>query len=158
FSNVPDGALARRFPVLLLWLCLGTCLVVLLRRSGIPGASRGPSGRLIGTAGVSLALLALTPTKWTHHFGAFASIGAALAALTALATSASVLRSARNRWWFLSGLLLILALSATGPNAPWYVSQYGVPWFDKPPSFGGFAASTALTWLAALAALIAIIE
>ncbi|HWR47527.1 MAG TPA: arabinosyltransferase domain-containing protein [Pseudonocardiaceae bacterium] len=158
FSNMPDGALARRFPVLLLLLCLGTSLVVLLRRSSIPGAGLGPSRRLIGTAGVSLVLLALTPTKWTHHFGAFASIGAALAALTALATSSTVLRSARNRWWFLSGLLVILAMSATGPNAPWYVSQYGVPWFDKPPSVHGFQASTLLIALAALAGLIAVIE
>src|SRR6185437_11733938 len=108
FSDMPDGALARRFPVLMLLLCLGTSLVVLLRRGGIPGAGLGPSRRLIGTAGTALALLALTPTKWTHHFGAFASIGAALAALTALATSSNVLRSARNRWWFLSGTLLIL--------------------------------------------------
>jgi arabinosyltransferase C len=158
FSNIPDGAMTRRFPVLLLLLCLGTCLVVLLRRGGIPGASLGPSRRLIGAAGVSLALLALTPTKWTHHFGAFASVGAALAALTALASSTSVLRSARNRWWFLAGLLLIMALSATGPNAPWYVSQYGVPWFDKPPAIKGVQLSTLLTALAALAALIALIE
>jgi arabinosyltransferase C len=158
FSYKPDGALARRFPVLLLLLCLGTSLVVLLRRSGIPGAGLGPSRRLIGTTGTSLVLLALTPTKWTHHFGAFASIGAALAALTALATSSSVLRSARNRWWFLSGLLVILALSSTGINAPWYVSQYGVPWFDKPPSVNGFQASTLLIVAAALAGLIAVIE
>jgi len=158
FSSMPDGALARRFPVLLLLLCLGTCLVVLLRRGGIPGAGLGPSRRLIGTAGASLVLLALTPTKWTHHFGAFASIGAALAALTALATSSTVLRSARNRWWFLSGLLVIMALSATGPNAPWYVSQYGVPWYDKPPSEHGFQASTLLIMGAALAGLIAVIE
>ncbi|MDQ3762405.1 MAG: arabinosyltransferase domain-containing protein [Actinomycetota bacterium] len=158
FSDTPDGALARRFPVLLLLLCLGTSLVVLLRRGGIPGAGLGPSRRLIGTAGTALVLLALTPTKWTHHFGAFASIGAALAALTALATSSSVLRSARNRWWFLSGLLVILALASTGPNAPWYVSQYGVPWFDKPPSVNGFHASTLLIVCAAVAGLVAVIE
>ncbi|MGH3776262.1 MAG: arabinosyltransferase domain-containing protein [Pseudonocardiaceae bacterium] len=158
FSPTPDGALARRFPVALLLLCLGTCLVVLLRRGGIPGAGLGPSRRLIATAGVSLVLMALTPTKWTHHFGALASIGAALAALTALATSSGVLRSARNRWWFVSGLLVILALSSTGPNAPWYVSQYGVPWFDKPPSVNGFQASTLLIVAAALAGLIAVIE
>jgi len=158
FSDMPDGALARRFPVLLLLLCLGTSLAVLLRRGGIPGAGLGPSRRLIGTAGVSLVLLALTPTKWTHHFGAFASIGAALAALTALATSSTVLRSARNRWWFLSGLLVILAMSSTGPNAPWYVSQYGVPWFDKPPSVDGIQASTLLIVGAALAGLIAVVE
>jgi arabinosyltransferase C len=158
FSDVPDGALARRFPVLLLLLCLGTSLVVLLRRGGIPGASLGPSRRLIATAGAALALLALTPTKWTHHFGALASIGAALAALTALTTSSTVLRSARNRWWFLSGLLVILAMASTGPNAPWYVSQYGVPWFDKPPSIHGFHASTLLIGAAVLAASIAVIE
>ena len=158
FSNLPDGALARRFPVLLLLLCLGTTGVVLLRRGSIPGAGLGPSRRLIGTAGASLVLLALTPTKWTHHFGAFASIGAALAALTALATSSSVLRSARNRWWFLSGLLVILAMYATGPNAPWYVSQYGVPWYDKPPSVHGIQASTLLIVGAALAGLTAVVE
>jgi arabinosyltransferase C len=158
FSDKPDGALARRFPVLLLLLCLGTSLVVLLRRGGIPGAGLGPSRRLIGTTGASLALLALTPTKWTHHFGALASIGAALAALTALATSSTVLRSARNRWWFLSGLLVILAMSSTGPNAPWYVSQYGVPWFDKPPSVQGIQASTLLIVAAALAGVIAVVE
>jgi arabinosyltransferase C len=158
FSDMPDGALARRFPVLLLLLCLGTSLVVLLRRGGIPGAGLGPSRRLIGTAGTALALLALTPTKWTHHFGAFASIGAALAALTALATSSNVLRSARNRWWFLSGMLVILAMSSTGPNAPWYVSQYGVPWFDKPPSIHGIQASTLLIVGAVLAAVVAVIE
>ena len=158
FSDKPDGALARRFPVLLLLLCLGTCVVVLLRRGGIPGAGLGPSRRLIATAGMALVLMALTPTKWTHHFGALASIGAALAALTALATSSSVLRSARNRWWFLSGLLVILAMSATGLNAPWYVSQYGVPWFDKPPSINGIHASTLLILAAAVAGLIAVIE
>lgn len=158
FSDTPDGALARRFPVLLLLLCLGTSLVVQLRRGAIPGAAAGPSRRLIATAGTSLALLALTPTKWTHHFGAFASIGAALGALTALATSSTVLRSARNRWWFLSGLLVILAMSATGPNAPWYVSQYGVPWFDKPPSVDGFHASTLLIAGAALAGAVAVIQ
>ncbi|MDQ3886225.1 MAG: arabinosyltransferase, partial [Actinomycetota bacterium] len=157
FSQVPDGSLARRFPVLLLFLCLSTCLVVLLRRGGIPGAGLGPSRRLIGTVGVSLFVIALTPTKWTHHFGAFASVGAALAALTALATSASVLRSARNRWWFLAGLLGILALASTGTNAPWYVSQFGVPWFDKPPSLRGFQASTVLITAAAVAAMIAVV-
>ena len=158
FSNMPDGALARRFPVLLLLLCLGTSLVVLLRRGGIPGAGLGPSRRLIGATGLSLVLLALTPTKWTHHFGALASVGAALAALTALATSSSVLRSARNRWWFLSGMLVILAMSATGINAPWYVSQYGVPWYDKPPSIHGVHASTLLIIGAALAGLVAVVE
>lgn len=158
FNPTPDGSLARRFPVLLLLLSLGTCLAVLLRRGSIPGAALGPSRRLIGVTAVSLALIALTPTKWTHHFGAFASLGAALAALTALATSTVVLRASRNRWWFLTGLLLVLALAFTGPNAPWYVSQFGVPWYNMPPQLYGIQASTALITLAAIAALIAVVE
>lgn len=158
FTMTPDGSLARRFPVLLVFLCLGTCLVVLLRRGSIPGAALGPSRRLIGTTVLSIALLALTPTKWTHHFGAFAALGGSLAALTALATSASVLRSQRNRALFTAGLLIIAALAATGPNAWWYVSGWGSPWFDKAPSFHGHMLSTVLLAMAVIALVIAGVE
>ncbi|MEY7974524.1 arabinosyltransferase domain-containing protein [Saccharomonospora xinjiangensis] len=158
FSQGPDGALTRRFPVLLLVLCTATCLAVLLRRDRIPGAALGPSRRLIGTVALFFVLLALTPTKWTHHFGAFAAVGAAMAALTALATSASVLRSRRNRAAFTSGLLLVAAVSATAPNAYWFVSQLGVPWFDLPPSLHGIALSTLLTGAAAVAGVVAFAE
>lgn len=158
FSATRDGTLSRRFPVLLLLLCVGTCLVVLLRRNRIPGAALGPSRRLIGLAAGSLMIIALTPTKWTHHFGAFAAIGAALAALTALATSGSVLRSRRNRAVFVATLIALLALAFTGPNAWWSVSGLGVPWFDKPPSFHGIAASSVLLLAAAVALVVAAVE
>ncbi|WP_245975643.1 arabinosyltransferase domain-containing protein [Amycolatopsis palatopharyngis] len=158
FSNTADGSATRRFPVLLLLLCTGTCLVVLLRRGRIPGAALGPSRRLIGTVALFFLLMALTPTKWTHHFGAFAAVGAAMAALTALATSSSVLRSKRNRAGFTAGLLVVAALAATGPNAYWFVSGFGVPWFDKAPSIGGLGLSTILLLGAAVATVIAFIE
>ncbi|PRX48225.1 arabinosyltransferase C [Prauserella shujinwangii] len=158
FSPSPDGSATRRFPVLLLILCTGTCLVVLLRRGRIPGAALGPSRRLIATVALFFLLLALTPTKWTHHFGAFAAVGAAMAALTALATSSSVLRSKRNRAAFVSGLLVVAALATTGPNAYWFVSKMGVPWYDIPPQLGGVALSTLLLAAAALAAVIAFVE
>lgn len=157
FRQSPDGAVARRFPVILLILCIITCVAVLLRRNGIPGAGLGPSRRLIGTALVSIALLALTPTKWTHHFGSFAPIGAALAALTALATSRAVLRSARNRWCFVAALLGVAAFSFAGPNAPWYVSEFGVPWFDERPAVAGIEISAVLVVAAAGAALVALV-
>ncbi|SFO98375.1 arabinosyltransferase C [Amycolatopsis arida] len=158
FSSTADGSAARRFPVLLLLLCTGTCLVVLLRRGRIPGAALGPSRRLIGTVALFFLLLALTPTKWTHHFGAFAAVGAAMAALTALATSSSVLRSKRNRAAFLSGLLVVAALATTGPNAYWFVSNFGVPWSDRAPSIGGLGLSTLLLGGAAIAAVVAFLE
>ncbi|HVW41547.1 MAG TPA: arabinosyltransferase domain-containing protein [Amycolatopsis sp.] len=158
FANSADGSMTRRFPVLLLMLCTGTCLVVLLRRGRIQGAALGPARRLIGTTALFFLLLALTPTKWTHHFGAFAAVGSAMAALTALATSSSVLRSRRNRAAFLAGLLAVAALAATGPNAYWFVSQIGVPWFDKAPSIKGFHLSTVLLLAAAVSAVIAFVE
>ena len=158
FTPTADGSATRRFPVLLLILCTATCLVVLLRRGRVPGASLGPSRRLIGTVALFFVLLALTPTKWTHHFGAFAAVGAAMAALTALATSSSVLRSRRNRAAFLSGLLVVAALAATGPNAYWFVSKFGVPFFDKPIELGGIPLSTILLIGAGIAAIVAFVE
>ncbi|MFC7342217.1 arabinosyltransferase domain-containing protein [Saccharopolyspora griseoalba] len=158
FSQSADGSMTRRFPVLLVILCLATCLVVLLRRSRIRGASLGPSRRLLAIGAGCFVVLALTPTKHTHHFGIFAAFGGALAALTALATSSTVLRSRRNRMLFVTGLLVIVALAATGPNAWWYVSGWGVPWFDKPPSIKGYQASTLLLGCAGITAVIAMIE
>ncbi|WP_208415752.1 arabinosyltransferase domain-containing protein [Saccharomonospora amisosensis] len=158
FSPTADGSATRRFPVLLLLLCTGACLVVLLRRGRIPGAALGPSRRLIATVVLFFLLLALTPTKWTHHFGAFAAVGAAMAALTALATSGSVLRSKRNRAAFVSGLLVVAALAVTGPNAYWFVSKMGVPWYNMPPQVAGIQLSTLLLAAAGVAAVIAFIE
>lgn len=158
FSSSADGSAARRFPVLLLLLCTGACLVVLLRRGRIPGAALGPSRRLIATVALFFLLLALTPTKWTHHFGAFAAVGAAMAALTALATSSSVLRSKRNRAAFVCGLLVVAALALTGPNAYWFVSNMGVPWYNIPPQLGGVNLSTMLLGAAVVAAVIAFVE
>ncbi|MDT8912121.1 arabinosyltransferase domain-containing protein [Amycolatopsis sp. PS_44_ISF1] len=158
FENLPDGSAPRRFPVLLVLLCTGTCLVVLLRRGRIPGAALGPSRRLIGTVALFFLLLALTPTKWTHHFGAFAAVGASMAALTALATSSTVLRSNRNRAAFLAGLLVVGALAATGPNTYWFVSRLGVPWTNVAPSLAGVPLSTILLAAAAIAGVYAFVE
>lgn len=158
FNPTSDGSLARRFPVLLVMLCLATCLAVLLRRGRIRGAALGPSRRLLGVTALFFATLVFTPTKWSHHFGIFAAVGGALAALTALATSTTVLRSKRNRAGFLAVLLVLCAFSVTGPNGWWFVSGWGVPWFDKSPSLGGHEASTGFLLLAAIAGVVAVVE
>ena len=149
FSDQADGSLARRAPVLLLVLGLVTCLTVLLRRDRIRGAALGPAQRLIGSTLLGFLVLALTPTKWTHHFGAFAALGAGMAALTALATSSEMLRSRRNRSLFLGAVFATLALAFAGPNTWWYTNDWGVPWFDKPVSYQGYQLSTAAIVVAA---------
>lgn len=157
-SESRDGSLMRRFPVLLTLLCTAVAAMVLLRRGRIPGAALNFSRRLMGSTVLSFAVLALTPTKWTHHFGAFAALGAGMAALAALATSTGVLRSRRNQSLFLAAVLAVTGLAFTGPNAWWYVSNWGVPWFDKPPSIMGYSATELLLALAAISLVVGVVE
>ncbi len=76
------------------------------------------------------------PHKWVHHFGLFAAVGAAMAAVVTVLASPVVLRSARNRMAFTSAVVFVLALCFATTNGWWYVSSFhGVPFNnDKPPS------------------------
>ncbi|KAA0918100.1 arabinosyltransferase domain-containing protein [Dietzia sp. ANT_WB102] len=145
-----DGSLARRLPVLLVLLCLILVIGTLLRRGKVPGAASGPVWRLVGVVVGTAFFMMFSPTKWTHHFGVYAGIGAAIAALGALAISASAVRTARNRTLFLGVILVVVALAFAGPNGWWYVSSYGLPWWDKAPSIRGIDAATVLLALAVL--------
>ncbi|MFD4467801.1 arabinosyltransferase domain-containing protein [Rhodococcus sp. NPDC058505] len=152
----PDGSLARRFGVFAMVLCLIVCAMLLLRGRGrIPGAAAGPSRRILGIVFVSLLLMMSTPTKWTHHFGVYAGLAGSIAAVTAVGIAAATARSRRNRALFASGVLFLLALAFTGSNGWWYVSSYGVPWWDKPPSISGKPFSTAFLALSILVLLYA---
>ncbi|WP_371830391.1 arabinosyltransferase domain-containing protein [Antrihabitans cavernicola] len=151
FVDTVDGSLARRFAFLVMILCLATTLFILLRRKRIPGVANGPAWRLMGIVFGTIFFMMFNPTKWTHHFGAYAGIAGSLAALTAVAVSASALRSRRNRTMFAAGLLFVLALSFSGINGYWYVSSYGVPWFDKQVSLAGNKSNTAFLLLFFLA-------
>ena len=145
-----DGSLSRRLPVLLVLLCLAVVIGTLLRRGKIPGAASGPVLRLVGVVVGTAFFMMFSPTKWTHHFGVYAGIGAAIAALGALAISASAVRTARNRTLFLGIIFMVLALAFAGPNGWWYVSSYGIPWWDKAPSVAGISAASVLLFLAVL--------
>lgn len=158
FTQDPNGSMSRRFPVLLVFLCLAVCAVVLLRRGQIRGAALGPSRRLLGMSAMTFVVLALTPTKHSHHFGIFAAVGGALAALTALATSTTVLRSKRNRSIFFAGLMFVSALAATGPNGWWYVSSWGVPWYNLAPQYHTYTLSSGLLLIAVISLIVAVVE
>lgn len=136
-NATPDGSLARRFAVLAMLLSLVTCAAILFRKGRIPGVSVGPARRIVGLAAISIAFMALNPTKWTHHFGAFATIGAALAALVTMAVLPVATRSLRNRMLFLASVFLILAVSFSSTNGWWYISIYGIPWGGTQPEIAG---------------------
>ncbi|MEV3962920.1 arabinosyltransferase domain-containing protein [Nocardia sp. NPDC050193] len=152
----PDGSLARRFGVLLMLLCLLVCVLQVLRKGRIPGTSRGPSVRILGIVFASLLLMMFTPTKWTHHFGVYAGLAGSLAALAAVAVGTNGIRAPRNRALFAAAVLFLLAITFTGSNGWWYVSSYGVPWWDKAPLLAGKGLSTLFLGLAVLALLTAL--
>ncbi len=151
-----DGSLSRRFGFLVTALCLFTAVFIMLRRKRVPGVARGPAWRLMGVIFGTMFFLMFTPTKWVHHFGLFAAVGAAMAALTTVLVSPKVLRWARNRMAFLAALLFLMALCFATTNGWWYVSSYGVPFNSVMPRLAGITVSTVFFVLFAIAALWAI--
>lgn len=135
-----DGSLTRRFAMLVALMALAITIAALLRHRTVPGALAGPSVRLVFMFIGTMFFLTFTPTKWTHHFGVYAGIGAALAALAAMAISHWAVGSRRNQVLFAGATIFLLAFSLMGINGWWYVSAYGVPWFDKTVQFRGIEA------------------
>lgn len=140
FQGETDGSVGRRIGIFAMLAGIIVCVVMLLRKGGrIPLTAAGPSRRILGTTVGALALIMVTPTKWTHHFGVFAGVAGAVAVLTAMAVGPRVLRTPRNRALFAAVVAFLLALVFSGPNEWWYVSSYGMPWWDKPPVLAGVA-------------------
>lgn len=140
-----EGSFGRRVPVLLMLIGLGLLAALGRRGRRIPGARDAVVRRLVTGTGLGLAALAIAPTKWTHHFGGFAGLGAAVVVLLGLAGGRAVL-SPRHRAALVGVLALGAALSLTSAVTWWYASAQGVTWSLEPPSVGGVP-----LWWAALA-------
>jgi arabinosyltransferase B len=137
-----DGSLSRRFGFLITALSLFLSTFILLRRKRVPGVARGPAWRLMGVIFASMFVLMFTPTKWVHHFGLFAAVGAAIAALATVLVSREVLRWSRNRMTVVTAVLFLLAITFATTNGWWYVSSYGVPFNSTMPKIAGISVST----------------
>ncbi|MBW0103282.1 arabinosyltransferase domain-containing protein, partial [Pseudonocardia sp. KRD291] len=145
-----QGGLGRRVPVLLTLALLVAVLPLLARGARrLPGMGRVPVPVLGLVAG--MAMLWLTPSKWTHYFGSLAGVGAA--ALTAgvvlLAVGArtragrstappSVRNGAEQPVVRLAAgagavaVVLAAALAYAGRNTWFIYARYGVPHEDGP--------------------------
>ncbi len=130
-------------------------MFIMLRRKRVPGVARGPAWRLMGVIFGTMFFLMFTPTKWVHHFGLFAAVGAAMAALATVLVSPAVLRWSRNRMAFLAAVFFMLALCFATTNGWWYVSSYGVPFNNAMPKIGGITVSTIFFALFAITAMYA---
>jgi len=148
-----DGSLSRRFGFLITALSLFIALFVMLRRKRVPGVARGPAWRLMGVIFATIFVLMFTPTKWVHHFGLFAAVGAAMAALATVLVSPTVLRWSRNRMAVVTAVLFTLALTFATTNGWWYVSSYGVPFNSSMPRIAGISVAAIFLGLFVLAAL-----
>ncbi|MGW0045076.1 arabinosyltransferase domain-containing protein [Rhodococcus sp. NPDC003348] len=140
-----DGSLSRKFAVFAMILSLVTVIIAMLRRGGqIPGTAQGPTRRIVGITLGAMVLMMFAPTKWTHHFGIYAGLAASVAVVAAVAVTPAVLRSRRNRALFAAAVAFAVTMSFVSINGWWYVSSYGVPWWDKPPSVAGIGFATLL--------------
>ncbi len=148
-----DGSLSRRFGFLITALSLFIALFVMLRRKRVPGVARGPAWRLMGVIFATIFCLMFTPTKWVHHFGLFAAVGAAMAALATVLVSPTVLRWSRNRMAVVTAVLFLLALTFATTNGWWYVSSYGVPFNSTMPRIAGISVAAIFLGLFVLAAI-----
>lgn len=153
-----DGSFTRRFAVLMMLLCLGLVLASVLRNGHVPGSAKGPSNRLMMVFFGTMFFMMFTPTKWTHHFGVYAGIGAALAALAAVAISHMAMERVRNRTLFIGTVLFLLAISLSGTNGWWYISSFGVPWWDKTIQYHHVQASNVVLAAALVVLLIAAVQ
>lgn len=152
-----DGSLVRRFGVFVMVVSLIAVAAVMLRKGGkIPGTATGPARRIVGITVGAMALMMITPTKWTHHFGVFAGLAASVAVLAAVATGPAVLRSRRNRLLFAAAVSFLLAVAFTGTIGYWYVSAWGVPFWDKPIQVAGLGMSTVFLGLTLVLLLAAV--
>ncbi|MFG1934573.1 arabinosyltransferase domain-containing protein [Mycobacterium sp. NPDC048908] len=155
FLPTVDGSLSRRFGFFFTALSLFAAMFIMLRRKRVPGVARGPVWRLMGVIFGTMFFLMFTPTKWVHHFGLFAAVGAAMAAVATVLVSPAVMRWSRNRMAFLAAVFFTLALCFATTNGWWYVSSYGVPFNNATPKIVGLTVSFIFFLLFAVTAIYA---
>jgi arabinosyltransferase B/arabinosyltransferase C len=158
---VPEdrGAWGKRLPVL---LTLGVLLTVALgvgRRDGTAGRSGRLLGEAAGITALSLAALALTPTKWVNHFGAVAAPATVLLAVAMVRSPLPRRAGAATMAIGSAALVAAASVAFAGPNLWRPLSDWGQPFGNHlligtpyvqsllAPSLGPLALRNPLLWL-----------
>jgi len=159
-AQVPMGSYAKRASVLVALVALVWFVALLAaaraRRVVVPQ-------RLVwaGTStGLAFLLLWLTPSKWTHHFGALAGIGPAFLALFLVLAPPVVFQLTRGRRLpaavvagAAGSAVLAVALAGHGPNEWAYDWMFGLPHASVPPYVWIVPFDQPLGWLLVLLAM-----
>jgi hypothetical protein len=163
-GQMPMGNYAKRSAVLLCLLSLVWFGVLAaaarMRRVQLPVAL-WLSG---STTALAFAALWLTPSKWTHHFGALAGVGTAFLALF-LALAVPTVRSVLGMWRLPYGLVaaaagsyvLAIALSWHGPNQWPYAWMDGVRRPKFTPAIKLMVIDSPLLWLLVLVVIVGVL-
>ena len=158
-GNDQDGSATKRIPVLVTLALLPVVGALLIRQTRQPDEADYAAARLAGVVATALALLWLTPSKWSHHFGALAGLFASFL------VAAVVLLLQRGRTQVgdritagigVAGAVLVAgaaALAFAGPNAWWQPAVYDVPWANGPIRPLDLPLDSPLLWLVAAAAV-----
>ncbi|WKD60136.1 putative arabinosyltransferase B [Corynebacterium ciconiae DSM 44920] len=137
-----DGSVARRFPVIMAFFALAVVLYSKLRSTTVPGTNSASITRLLLVFAGAMFFMTFTPTKWTHHFGVWAGLSAAVAAVAAVSLANYARQSRSTRLFLVAAVMAVGAVSLAGINGWWYVSSFGVPWWDKTPQIFGIEFAT----------------
>ncbi len=162
FSEIAMGAYAKRTAVLLGLLCLGWYLLVAVaarvRRYELPA----PLVLAAHSLALGFLLLWITPSKWTHHFGALSGLGPAFLAL--FLVSAPVLVRAVTggegiRWPVavagVASSVVVFALAFHGPNDWAYSWLLGMPHARQAPFVSWISFDSLAVWLLAFGGVVA---
>ncbi|MEX3563731.1 arabinosyltransferase domain-containing protein [Corynebacterium phoceense] len=158
FQESVDGSLTRRFAMFTMLFCLALIVYAFIKNRRVVGAEAGPTARLLLIIALSMFFLMFTPTKWTHHFGIYAGVAGVVAALGAVVLSQIALRSSRARTFALAAVTFLLAISLAGWNAWWYVSSFGIPWWDRTVQLKAIEANTVVLAIGLVILAIGIIQ
>ena len=164
FSPIAMGSYAKRLAVVLGIVCLVWFGVLAAASRGRRRAS--PQLLLAGQSlALGLLLLWITPSKWTHHFGALDGIGPAFLALFLVSVPVLVrgLPGGIRNGPVVGGVAvgttaLVLALSFHGPNDWAYSWLQGLPQALGRPSVLGVSLDNVLLWLALIGVLLLVLR
>nr|WP_245533806.1 arabinosyltransferase domain-containing protein [Corynebacterium lubricantis] len=148
FQQSVDGSMSRRFAMFTMLFCLILIVWSFTRHGNVPGIAKAPTERLLLIVAFSMFFLMFTPTKWTHHFGIYAGIAGAIAAVGAVVLSQIAMKSVRARTLSIAAVLFLLAITLAGWNAWWYASSFAIPWWDRPVQFKAIEASSVMLLVA----------
>ena len=141
-----QGSIGRRAAVLVTLLAAVGVLWA-LRRADVrarTGIAAGPARRLVLGLLLMLAVMTVSPTKWTQHFGDVAGYGAAVLVLGAAAWPVRVLRHRpRSVAAGLGAATAVSALVLAGYNLWPYAGDWFTPTFSTlPPQVAGIPLAT----------------